>query len=38
VAYAILKIGSGRARELRWPMAATASVLLLYLVILRGGS
>jgi AGZA family xanthine/uracil permease-like MFS transporter len=38
VTYAILKIGSGRARELRWPMAATALVLLLYLVILRGGS
>ena len=38
VAYAILKIGSGRVRELRWPMAVTAAVLLLYLVILRGGS
>jgi AGZA family xanthine/uracil permease-like MFS transporter len=37
IAYPILKLVSGRARELRWPMTATAVVLLLYLVFLRGG-
>jgi AGZA family xanthine/uracil permease-like MFS transporter len=37
IAYPILKLVSGRAQELRWPMTASAVVLLLYLVFLRGG-
>jgi AGZA family xanthine/uracil permease-like MFS transporter len=36
IAYPVLKLASGRARELRWPMTGTAVVLLLYLVFLRG--
>ena len=36
IAYPILKLASGRARELRWPMTGSAVVLLLYLVFLRG--
>jgi AGZA family xanthine/uracil permease-like MFS transporter len=35
IAYPVLKLASGRARELRWPMTGTAVVLLLYLVLLR---
>jgi AGZA family xanthine/uracil permease-like MFS transporter len=35
IAYPVLKLVSGRARELRWPMTASAVVLLLYLVFLR---
>jgi AGZA family xanthine/uracil permease-like MFS transporter len=37
IAYPILKLASGRVRELHWPMTGTAVVLLLYLVFLRGG-
>jgi len=36
IAYPVLKLASGRVRELRWPMTGTAVVLLLYLVFLRG--
>ena len=35
ITYAILKLASGRARELRWPMTVTAVVMLAYLVFLR---
>lgn len=37
IAYPVLKLASGRGRELRWPMTGTAIVLLLYLVLLRSG-
>jgi AGZA family xanthine/uracil permease-like MFS transporter len=37
IAYPAVKIASGRGRELRWPMVATAVVLLLYLAVLRSG-
>jgi AGZA family xanthine/uracil permease-like MFS transporter len=36
IAYPVLKLASGRVRELRWPMTGSAVVLLLYLVLLRG--
>lgn len=36
IAYPVLKLASGRSRELRWPMTGSAVVLLLYLVFLRG--
>ncbi len=36
IAYPVLKLASGRARELRWPMTGTAIVLLLYFLLLRG--
>jgi AGZA family xanthine/uracil permease-like MFS transporter len=36
IAYPVVKLASGRARELRWPMVASGVVLLLYLVILHG--
>jgi AGZA family xanthine/uracil permease-like MFS transporter len=35
IAYPVLKLASGRVRELRWPMTGSALVLLLYLVFLR---
>lgn len=35
VAHPVLLVATGRSREIRWPLAATAFVLLLYLVALR---
>jgi AGZA family xanthine/uracil permease-like MFS transporter len=35
IAYPVLKLASGRVRELRWPMTVTAVVMLAYLVFLR---
>lgn len=35
IAYPVVKVLSGRARELRWPVLATSAVMLSYVVILR---
>ncbi len=37
IAYPVIKLLSGRARELRWPMIATPAVMLAYVIVLRGG-
>lgn len=38
VAYPLAKALAGRARELRWPIWGTGAVMLLYVVLLRGGT
>ncbi len=37
IAYPVIKILGGRARELRWPMVVTPAVMLVYVLVLRGG-
>lgn len=37
VVYAVVKLLSGRARELRWPMWLAAAAMLAYLTVLRAG-
>ncbi len=37
IAYPVIKLLGGRARELRWPMVVTPAVMLAYILLLRGG-
>ena len=36
IAYPLIKVLGGRARELRWPMVVTPAVMLAYVLVLRG--
>ncbi len=37
IAYPVIKLLAGRARELRWPMVVTPLIMLAYVIVLRGG-
>ena len=37
IAYPLIKVLGGRARELRWPMVVMPAVMLAYVLVLRGG-